>query len=73
MKLLLKLITGTLTSVGAAIVAREIYVTTYVYFHGGIRSDYSEDYGLAFDVVLIQIITFLIVAIACFFYLKRQR
>jgi hypothetical protein len=72
MKSLLLFAIGALLSIGAAAISIEIYVRAYVYFSGTARSAHSDDYGMAFDAVLVAGSVFVITGIACYFFFRTR-
>ena len=73
MKFLAKVIFGILVSIITSVLSAEAYVRFYVFRGGGARADYEDDYGMAFDVLLIagaiSIVTFISV---CYFLFRNR-
>ena len=73
MKTLLRVLIGVAISIAASALAVEIYVRFYVFLSGTERSAHANDYGMAFDALIIGASVFIAAAIICCYVALRKK
>lgn len=73
MKAVAKFLVCVLISAAASELAVEIYVRWYVMRGGGPRAAYADDYAMALDTVIIQVLVFVILLAICYVVLRTWR
>lgn len=71
--MIFKIVAGLLISLAFSLGAVELYVRIYVYRSGLPRSAHSDDYGMAFDALLVAVSVFIFFAIVCYAFFRKKR
>lgn len=72
MKAFFKIVLSFLFSILCAVAAVEIYIRTYVYETATIRADHSDDYGMAFNGLLLGLVVFFVTAVLCVIFFSKK-